>query len=267
MLVSATFLSASALYAVAGALYLVFAARGAERVARWATRCLGVAVAAHVAFVALDYATGGHHPTDDIRQMLATTSLLVAIGYLAALRRHRLAVLGAFITPVTLLLLLGAGFHRDVARVPEPVRSALLPVHIGVNILGVVAFALAFAVALAYVIQERLLRRKQLGGLFQRLPPLDELDSLGLRLVTIGFPLLTVGIVTGAVVAARLGVGEVGLTPSRLTAMLAWACFGAVLGLRALAGFRGRRAAIGTMLGFACAVLVLVGYVLRAEAS
>jgi ABC-type uncharacterized transport system permease subunit len=267
VLVTATFLSASTLYAISGAFYLSFAARGVERASRWATGALGLAVVAHVAFLASDYAVGGNLPTADIRQMLATTSLLVAIGYLTALQRYRLAVLGAFITPVTLLLLLGAGFHRDVATVPEPVRSALLPMHIGVNILGVVAFALAFAVALAYVIQERLLRRKQLGGLFQRMPPLDELDSLGLRLVTVGFPLLTVGIVTGAVVAARLGTGEIGLTPSRLTAMLAWVCFGAVLGLRALAGFRGRRAAIGTMLGFVCALVVLVGYVLRAEAS
>ena len=156
-------------------------------------------------------------------------------------------------------------FQRNVAAVPEPVRSALLPVHVGVNILGIVAFALAFAVALAYLIQESLLRKKQLGGLFQRLPPLDVLDSLGFQLVTIGFPLLTVGIITGAVVAARLGEHP-SFNVSRLTAMLAWLFFAGVLFLRVLAGWRGRRAAIGTMLGFACAVVVLVGYVLRAEA-
>lgn len=264
MIVTITFLATSSLYALAGALYLVFAARGVDEIGRWATGLLGAAVLAHLAFLGADYAVAGNLPTADIRQMLAVTSLLIAIGYLGALRRYRLSVLGAFITPVTLLLFLGAGFQRNVAAVPDDLRTVLLPVHVGVNILGIVAFALAFAVALAYIIQERLLRKKQLGGLFQRLPPLDVLDSLAFRLVTIGFPLLTVGIVTGAIVAARLG--EAGLNASRLTAMLAWLFFAAVLFLRVLAGWRGRRAAIGTMLGFACAVLVLLGYVIRAEA-
>ena len=152
MIVTLAFLAAAALYALSGALYLVFAARGAEPIGRSATRLLGAAIVAHLAFLGADYAVAGNLPTADIRQMLAVTSLLIAIGYLLALRRYRLSVLGAFITPVTLLLLLGAGFQRNVAAVPEPVRSVLLPVHVGVNILGIVAFALAFAVALAYVI-------------------------------------------------------------------------------------------------------------------
>lgn len=266
MIVTITFLASASLYALAGALYLVFAARGAEEIGKWATRLLGAAVVAHLVFLAADYAVAGNLPIADIRQTLAVTSLLIAIGYLLALRRYRLAVLGAFITPVTLLLFLGAGLQRNVAAVPEDVRSMLLPVHVGVNILGIVAFALAFAVALAYLIQERLLRRKQLGGLFHRLPPLDVLDSLAFRLVTVGFPLLTVGIVTGAVVAARIGGDEAALNASRLTAMLAWLFFAGVLFLRVLAGWRGRRAAIGTMLGFVCALFVLVGYVIRAEA-
>lgn len=265
MIVTVTFLAAASLYALAGGLYLVFAARGAEEIAKWAARLLGAAVIAHLAFLGTDYAVAGNLPTADIRQTLSMTALLIAIAYLVALRRYRLSVLGAFITPVTLLLFLGAAFQRNVAAVPEDVRSILLPIHVGVNILGIVAFALAFAVALAYIIQERLLRKKQLGGLFQRLPPLDELDSLAFRLVTIGFPLLTVGIVTGAVVAARLGGDEAALTASRLTALLAWLFFAGVLFLRVLAGWRGRRAAIGTMLGFLCAVVVLVGYVIRAE--
>jgi ABC-type uncharacterized transport system permease subunit len=266
VIVTVTFLVTASIYALAGALYLVFAARGAEEVSTWSTRLLGAAVVSHLAFLGADFAVAGNLPTADIRQALAVMSLLIAIGYLAALQRYRLAVLGAIITPVTLLLFLGAGFHRDVAAVPDEVRSALLPIHISVNIFGVVAFALAFAVALAYVIQERLLRSKQLDGLFQRLPPLHVLDLLAFRLVTIGFPLLTVGIVTGAIVAARIGGEESVLNVSRLTAMLAWLCFAAVLFLRVVAGFRGRRAAIGTMLGFICAVFVLVGYVIRAEA-
>ena len=74
-------------------------------------------------------------------------------------------ILGAFITPVTLLFFVASGLGSNVASVSPEVRSALLPFHIGVNVLGVVAFALAFAGAVAYIIQERMLRQKQLGGI------------------------------------------------------------------------------------------------------
>jgi ABC-type uncharacterized transport system permease subunit len=142
------------------------------------------------------------------------------------------------------------------------VRSFLLPFHILVNILGLAAFALAFAAAVAYVIQEQLLRKRQVGGVFQRLPALDVLDSWGFRLVTIGFPLFTLGVVTGSIWAARLG-NVLAFSTGQGFALLAWVFFACVLLSRAAGGWRGRRAAIGTMLGFLCALAAIGGYVLR----
>jgi ABC-type uncharacterized transport system permease subunit len=262
VVVTATFLLAAIAYAVACALFLVLAARGGDALAKNALRALGVGVVLHLTYAGADFALDGRAPIADIRTTLALASLLISVGYLGAMaRKARLVVLGAFIAPVSLLLFLGAGLGRGVSHVPAEVRSALLPVHVGVNVLGIVAFALATATSIAYLVQERALRRKQLGGLFRRLPPLDQLDRLGLRLVTVGFPLLTVGIVSGALFAVR--TGEQPLDAARVFALVAWLCFAAVLILRVSAGWRGRRAAIGTMVGFACAVLVLLGYAIR----
>ncbi|HJL20234.1 MAG TPA: cytochrome c biogenesis protein CcsA [Sandaracinaceae bacterium LLY-WYZ-13_1] len=264
MLVTVLFALTVVAYAASAGLYVLFLARGTEGGATWAARVLGGAVACHVGFLVGNWVIGGHLPTDDIHQALAVMSLLVVLLFLIAARsRKRLQVLGAFITPVTLLLFLGAAFRRGVGPVPEGVRSALLPVHVGVNILGLAAFALAFAAAVAYVIQERQLRQKKLGGLMQRLPALDVLDSLGLRWVLIGFPLLTVGVVTGTIWAVRLNPHSFGLSAAQGFGLLAWLLFALVLLLRVAAGWRGRKAAIGTMLGFLCTVLVLVGYLLR----
>ncbi len=264
MTLTVLFALTAALYFVAGALYLVFLGRGHEQLARAGTGVLGVAVVAHVAFLAVDFFDAGNVPVADIHQALAVLSLLVVLAYLITVRgKSRLRVLGAFITPVTLLLFLGAGFRRGVAVVGDDMRSALLPLHVIVNVLGLVAFAIAFAVALAYVIQDRQLRRKQLGGLFQRLPPLDVLDSLSFRMVLIGFPLFTVGVISGTVWAVRLDPSAPQIGATQTIGVLAWVLFAAVLLLRVAAGWRGRRAAIGTMLGFLCACVVLVGYWLR----
>ena len=262
-MVTSLFIATGVLYAIACALFLVFLTQGTEGPGRWATRVLGVAVAAHVAFLITDYVVAGNIPFGTIHQTLSVASLLMVASYLLALVKYKITVLGGFITPVTLLFFLGAGLGYSVAQVPPDVRSIILPVHIGVNVLGIVAFALAFATALAYLIQERLVRRKRLGGVFKRLPPLDQLDSLGFRLVTIGFPLLTVGIVTGGLWAVRIEPNAPSITTSQGFALVAWVVFAGVLLLRIAAGWQGRRAAIGTMFGFACATAVLVGYMLQ----
>lgn len=262
---SVLFVAAAVLYGLACALYLAYLARGVSNVERWTTRTLGGAVLAHVGFVIADYVTYQHSPFEDIHTTLTFASLGTVIGFLVAvLRFPSVNVLGAFITPITLLFLLGSGLGRAVAPVPQEVRSALLPLHVGVNVIGVVAFAVAFGASSAYVIQERLVRRKQLGGIFQRLPSLDVLDTVSFRSVTIGFPLFTVGVVTGALWAQRLHPSHPILTPAQVVALLAWIVFASVLVLRVVAGWRGRRAALGTIMGFLCAVAVLAGYVARA---
>lgn len=259
---TAVFILTVVCYVLTSGLFVVDLGRGGARVESWATRALGVSTAVHCVYLVLDYLLSGRTPLATMHQTLAVLSLLIAVSFLATMRRHRLPVLGAFITPMTLLLLLGAAFKGHVAEVPEHVRSVLLPFHIAVNVLGLAAFALAFAVAVAYVIQEQLLRKRQVGGVFQRLPALDVLDSWGFRFVIIGFPLFTLGVVTGSIWAARLG-NALGFSTGQGFALLAWVFFASVLLSRAAGGWRGRRAAIGTMLGFLCAMAAIGGYVLR----
>ncbi len=262
MLVTTLMWLTASLYAVAAGLYVHHLAKGSPEGATWAARVLAVAALSQAGFMGVGWANEGHVPASDIHQALAAMSLIVVVVFLVTARsRDRLRVLGAFITPVTLLLFLGAALRRrDVPAVPEDVRSALLPVHVGANVVGLAAFAFAFAFALAYVIQERQLRQKKLGGLFQRLPALDVLDRLGLRAVLIGFPLLTVGVVTGTMWIVQ---GSFGLSATQGFGLLAWLLFAGVLLLRVAAGWRGRKAAIGTMLGFLSTVAVLVGYLAR----
>lgn len=252
------FIATSVLYAAASAGYFVFVANGRSRARTLANALLMAAAVCHLGFVVRDW--GHYEQFGHVRQMLSTASLAIAVAFLVAARAERLSVLGAFITPIALLLYLLAGLGHSVPEVPADVRSALLPAHVLVNILGVSAFALAFAVAVAYLIQERLLRRRRLSGLFQRLPPLDVLDSLGLKLLLIGFPLFTAGTVSGAIWARQLAES---LSAAQVMGLVSWAVFGVVLLLRVAAGWQGRRAAIGTLVGCICTLAVVASYAFR----
>jgi ABC-type uncharacterized transport system permease subunit len=257
------------LYVVAWSAEVAFLFRGGESLARRGAFLLAPAAVTHLAFLAI---SSGDLRATDIHTVLATSSLLLVVVFLLAAwfgraRWPRLSVLAAFITPVALLFFLLAGFRRGVGTVPDTVRSVVLPIHIAVNLFGEIAFAFAFAIAIAYVLQERQLRKKKLTGLFQRLPPLDILDRLGFQSLSVGFLLLSLGVVSGALWAVRIDPSAPAITLTQAFGVVAWIMFGGVLLLRVAAGWRGRRAAIGTMLGFACTCVLLVGYVVRGSAA
>ncbi len=261
-LATSAFYAAATLYGLAGATLLAHLA-GAKRAipVAWGLRFLSGAAVFHGAFEALRW-IGGAGPFAGIRDSLSTLALLVVLAFLGVRRvRQRVEVVGAFVAPLTLLMLLAS---RAPSERPEgQIGGALLALHVGSVLVGTAAFTVAFAMALSYLLQERQVKRKRLSGLFQRLPPLDVLDDLGYRCVAVGLPALTLGIVTGLFVGVRTSTGGPLAAWQQYVGMGAWILFASVLVLRLAAGWRGRRAAIGTILGYASAVLVLVGYYLR----
>ena len=242
-------------------LYLFRLTRVSERAPRAPGTVFLAALGAHLAFLLLESPTGGDLPIADISQILSLSSFGIGIAFLLASYRLDVTILGAFVAPLSLMLFLAAGLGSSYAPVSPRVESAMLSLHILANILGLVAFAIAFVAGVAYMVQEGLLRRRQLTGAFQRLPSLGVLDTIGLRSVITGFPLLTFGMVTGTFWLVRSGGSQ--FYVSQALGLVAWAIFAAVITLRVAAGWQGRKAAVGTMLGFVFTLLVLVGYAVR----
>jgi ABC-type uncharacterized transport system permease subunit len=256
------FIATAALYAIACILYLFLLIRGSDKAPRMPGTVFVAALGAHLAFLLLETPSPGEFPLADIAQILSISSFGIGIAFLLALYRFDVTILGAFVAPLSLMLFLASGLGSSYAPVSPPVQSVVLTLHIGANVLGLVAFGLAFVAAVAYVLQERLLRRRQLTGAFQRLPSLGVLDTIGLRSVLVGFPLLTFGMVTGTFWLLRADGSH--FYVSQALGLVAWAIFAGVIVLRVAAGWRGRKAAVGTMMGFVFTLLVLVGYALRA---
>jgi ABC-type uncharacterized transport system permease subunit len=258
---TAFFFATAAAYAVAAALFSAQLAKTPPKWARHALTALWIGAGLHVAFIGIG-ASAGVCPVRGIQGALTFFSVGLVVTFLLVSRRYELRAVGAFVTPVTLLMLVSAHFSRASGPLSAGVRGVVLTIHIAANLIGQVAFALAFALSVGYLLQERRLKTKKLLGAFGRMPSLDVLDHLGFRCVTVGFPFLTVGIVLGAIVARRLGE-PFHFSPAQVLAILMWLVFAGVVAMRVSAGWRGRRAAIGTILGFLLGVAVLVTYLVR----
>jgi ABC-type uncharacterized transport system permease subunit len=240
-------------------------AGGLGLVERWAPRLVAIGVPLHAAHIIASSLVLHVCPVEGIHFALSIASMLAALAYVVARSRFRIDVVGVFVAPLALSFLLASRFVG--ADGAPRLRSAILPFHVAANLLGVALFTLAFAAAVAYLLQERHLKQKNLHGVFQRLPPLDALDRAEHRFLVAGFPLLTIGILTGTLWAREVEAGGAAEIARMAFGYASWGLFGAVLLLRAAAGWRGRRAAYGTIAGFGFTVLVLVLYLVRDAAA
>jgi ABC-type uncharacterized transport system permease subunit len=198
-----------------------------------------------------------------LRFALTLCATSITVAYLALRKPLRIHAMGVVVAPLALALIVGAEFVRSNGPTTDFPRTLLL-MHISANVMGFGLFLLAGAASGFYLFQERRLKQKRVGGIQGQLPALDALDQTEHRLLLAGFPLLTFGIVTGAVFATRGdGTSFAGLARSAM-AYATWLLVAGVLLLRASFGWRGRRAAYGTLAGVVCAILVVAIYLAHA---
>jgi ABC-type uncharacterized transport system permease subunit len=265
--VDALFALTAVAYGVASVIYLAHL-MGNPKVAAavpWAGRLLAVATVAHAGHVVLASYVFHVCPVKGLHFAMSLLSVVLCTTFLFVRRRWRIEVAGAFVAPFALTFLVGSRFvgTEDRALSSVQLRTAILPLHVAANVLGEALFVLAAATAVLYLVEERRLKTKKLAGLFVRLPPLDALERAEHRFLLLGFPLFTIGILTGTLWAPRVESGSAADLWRAAFGYTSWLVFAAVLLLRAAGGWRGRRAAYGTICGFGFSLLVLLVYLLR----
>jgi len=241
-------------YVVAALVYLVYLVRQWDALAMAGRVLVGTGLALHgVALFGLFGAQGGR-PVG-VAQGFSTFAFLLLAIFLVVDVRYRRPVIGAFITPLAVAVLL-PGLLLDAGGPLYPdVKRPLLPVHITIALLGVAASAVAAGVAGMYLLMERQVRGKRFGLLFARLPSLEFLDTLNRQLVVVGFIALSVTLVTGAFFSSAAPGFFWAWQSKQIATLVAWVVFAALVGARFFGGWRGRRVALLTMTGFGLLLL------------
>ena len=249
-------------YSAAVALFAVDLARH-DRLAPavlWGPRLLALGAVFHLAHVSIVSLLTMTCPVGSVHFVLSVAGVLAVAGYLVLRRRPSLHALGAFVAPTALVLLV-ASEYVGKGRPAGVVNRGLLSVHVTANLLGFAMFMLAATNAALYLVKERRLREKRVGRGDSKLPPLDVLEATLHRLLLVGFPLLTLGLATGVVVAQQAHHGGAAQVLRAALSYVTWLVVAAVLVFRRLLGWRGRRMAYAAIAGAACMLVVVVLYV------
>ncbi|MGQ9647303.1 MAG: c-type cytochrome biogenesis protein CcsB [Thermodesulfobacteriota bacterium] len=251
---------ASLCYLLATLAYLGYILFLKENLSKLAITIVSLGFASHTLALITRYAEAGYTPVTNLHESLSFFAWMMMGILLMANFKYRIRILGAFLTPIALILMLFAlALPKEILPLAPVLRSFWHPLHVVFAFLGNAIFALAFCCGVMYLIQERQLKSKKFGALTRRLPPLKVLDDLNDQSLKFGFPLLTLGIVTGAVWANYAWGRYWDWDPKETWSLITWLLYAALLHQRLTVGWRGRKAALMAIVGFLAVLFTFLG--------
>jgi cytochrome c-type biogenesis protein CcsB len=204
----------------------------------------------------------GHAPLSNLYESVVFFAWTIIVIFVFVDLKYRYRIIGAFVVPFALLGMAWA--QLELSNRIEPLVPALqsnwLLYHVVTCFLGYAAFAVACGVSIMYLIATRAHGDADRSkGMLARFPPTRLLDDLNYRAIMIGFPLLTLGIITGAAWANYAWGTYWSWDPKETWSLIVWFVYAAFLHARMTRGWVGRRAAWLSITGFASTIFCYLG--------
>ena len=196
----------------------------------------------------------------DLPYAISFTAWIAVIALLMLMWRFRLAGLAAAIGPIAFLALLlpslgsrPGGESALSESGPVPHAHVLLSAA-GLGLLGISGLSGAF-----YLLEHRWIKKKRVLHLGSMLPSLEALDRVNVATLAMGFPLLTLGLITGSLWI------EVDADPLSMSArhahwtLIAWGIYAGLAAARFMGRQSARQAAATAVGGFVFLLFAVVG--------
>lgn len=218
------------------------------------------AVLAHMVSIAVYIFDTGHAPVQNLSQNLSLAAWVLGGMFLYFHLRFKLKILGLYASVlISVIMLAVLLLPQNQVETNALLKGFWFYSHIIFIFAGYAALALASGAGILYLLQESGIKSKNPGFFFRRLPSLDLLDSVGYTSIATGFALLTIGLVTGFIYAKSVWGSFWSSDIKEIFSVVIWVVYAALLHLRLNAGWRGRKSAVVTIIGFAIIIFTFLG--------
>ena len=242
-------------YSLASALYVIYLAIEKKKISQIATFSMIAAFAFQTIALVLRSYTLKRIPLTNMFEYISLFAWFAAIFYFLALKVYKKQIVGAFVGPIIFMLIASASLlpkESSMQLVPA-LQSMWLKIHVSMAALGEAAFVVAFAVNIMYFLKHFLPKDSPFG---RRLPDFADLDRIGYKSITVGYPLFTVGaLFAGAIWAEQAWGNFWSWDPKEVGSLVVWLIYSAYLHARYVKGWSGLRAAVLSSAGFICTLL------------
>lgn len=197
-------------------------------------------------------------------------ALFISLVYVASQFKFKASLLGAFAAPLAFILtlpfiILPHGIIDSNLTLSNP----WILIHIALILMGEALFTVAFISGVLYIFQENQIKSKRLGSFLVKFPSLTTLDRINHLCLIIGFPLVTIGIALGFLLAKEIFGNNWVWGHKETWSMVTWILYAVLIHGRLSSGWKGRKAAWGAILGFGIILFTLfvIGYLTPGQES
>ena len=207
----------------------------------------------------------GHAPLSNLYESLVFAAWAIMLVYLILEQRSKLRTLGLFPALFAFLAMAYASFSTSMDSRIQPLVPALksnwLIAHVITCFVGYAAFAVACGISVIYLLKAISGKpsNPKPQGLLDRFPDLRQLDELNYQMIIFGFLWLSIGIITGAIWANSAWGTYWSWDPKETWSLITWIMYATLLHARTMRGWRGKRVAWLSLIGFGCVLFTYFG--------
>ncbi len=225
----------------------------------------------------------GHFPISNLYESLCFLAWGCTLTQLLVERTWPSPLVPAAATPMALGCVAFASFAlpdrlQEASPLVPALRSSWLVMHVSVIMISYAALLVGSLLSLAVLFTDRgnsmELRSSSIGSGGYRqaqlaspqlqlssvaMPAVEQLDSLSYRTITVGFLLLSVGLVSGAVWANEAWGSWWSWDPKETWALICWLVYATYLHTRLIRGWQGRKPALVAAAGLVVIVVCYIG--------
>ncbi len=255
-----------ALYLISFLGYLVYAMSQSKGVGFLSTTVVFIGLLLHSAGLVIrwleTHRTGyGYVPLSNMYESLIFFSWTIVLIYLILELKYRQRVIGVFVTPFAFLAIaltsIIPGIDAKITPLVPALQSNWLTIHVTTCFFGYASFAVSFGISILYLIRDGQGGQKEASSKW--LPTTPVLDEINYKSIVIGFPMLTLGIVTGAAWANYAWGTYWSWDPKETWSLITWFVYAAFLHARFTRDWRGRKAAVLSIIGFVAVLFTYFG--------
>jgi ABC-type uncharacterized transport system permease subunit len=216
--------------------------------------------AAHTMWIGTICTRTGHPPITNLPEAAAFVAWVVFAVELALWVRYRVYAAAFFVYPLVLLLLtISAVVGEQYVKLDPQLRSNVFTAHLLLTTIGVAGMMIGVAFGLLAFIQDRSLKQKRRGRLWEWIPSLNVCKNVSYRALAIGFSIYTAGLMAGILWSYRTTAGLMDLRVKQIGAIVAWVLFAILLQQYISGAYRSKRTVLLSATAFVAIIVAMLG--------
>ncbi|MHB1458180.1 MAG: c-type cytochrome biogenesis protein CcsB [Armatimonadota bacterium] len=200
-------------------------------------------------------------PFDNSSRSLMFVAWALMLIFVLIERKYKITGLGWFASLIAAIAVASAWMlpGNVSSSIPTALQNRWSAIHIASCLIAYSCLVLAFGAALTYLFQEGMLKAKRINMFQRHIPSLDAADKISYRMVALGFPMLTLGVITGSLWAQSAWGSYWSWDPKETWSFATWLIYAVYLHVRVISGRRGRWPNMLLVAGFCCIVITFMG--------